>query len=155
MTWRCEWKTSLSGGLTVGVEQVDPLAIETAGSECLSEHPGDAEHLGTQWLIHVLECGEVFAGHHQEVTRCDRVDVHERNHHRTTMDEAGLSPAGDDVAEGAGHYRPDSSSDQSSETWRGGSPTRSLNASSRSLTIRLAIASAARVIHIAVCDPAE
>ncbi len=94
-------KDLLKGGFAVGQEEVDALATKPGGTERSGEPHGDGEHLSPSGLIEIGQVRSVPLGDHQQMTGCDRPDIHEGKQIRIVIDDARRGPAGHDRAEDA------------------------------------------------------
>lgn len=92
----------LVGGFAIGVEEVDPVAVKAAGSQCLRHSLGDVEHVSTGSSVDVGESRHMCSRDHEGVPGRDRVDIEKDDHGVILIDDGGVSIASDDLAEDAG-----------------------------------------------------
>src|SRR5579875_2928252 len=91
----------LSSNRAIGKKQVDSLATEPGAAQRSVKPHRDLEEVHSGSLIHIANRRQMLLGHDQEMTWRHRIDVHERDHSRIVMYDAGREVTGEDVAEDA------------------------------------------------------
>lgn len=76
----------LAGIGSVGQIEVDPLDALVTSAQRGSSAPGDVHHVSRDLIVEIDEVGTVLAWKHEKVTRCDRIDVHDRHHDVVPVD---------------------------------------------------------------------
>lgn len=88
--------------LSVGEEQVETLGAEVACTESGGELLGDREHLASELDREFVQARSMLSRNDQEMSWCQRIEVHERNDVLVLIHEARRCLADNDPAEDAG-----------------------------------------------------
>jgi len=96
-------KDLLSGGFAVSEKQVDAFGSETGASDRARESVRDLEHGTSIRYGQIGESRRVRERGDEEVTRGNRVQIHERHASVVAINDTRWRSPGNDLAENAGH----------------------------------------------------
>ena len=91
----------LSGGFTVGEEEVHAFTTQAGRTKCLRSPPAGFEHRRPILRVDLGEVRRVVSRDDEEMPAHDRPDVHERHNPLVLIEQAALGFAGGDSAEDA------------------------------------------------------
>jgi hypothetical protein len=94
-------KDGLERRTAIREEEVDALTAETRSADRSRDAHREAEHLSPGRWIEVGEAIRMLHGHDHRVSGIDGANSHERGDGVVAIDEAGLSPARQNLAEDA------------------------------------------------------
>ena len=92
----------LSGGYTVGKEEIDPLATNSTAPNGRSQALAHDKHAGPDVSFDIRQINGMRIGHNQQVPRIDGLNVHECANVLIPIDDVRWLSAGDNLAEDAG-----------------------------------------------------
>jgi len=95
-------KHLLHSGGAIRQEEIDAFTTQIGNSDPLGQYLSDSKYVGASLGLQVSKAGGMSIGDDQEVTRVDRLDVHEGSHQIVSIDDGRFRSALKDFTENAG-----------------------------------------------------